>query len=350
MRRRSLATSSLHRVTARVLVVLMAASLSACRTPSAPGQPPPGYASRGALTVALALGRVPLVDTEPAIPATVEAHRDLVFRQVDDVRDLALDLYRPKTPPASAPLIVFVHGGSWRGGERDDYRRYLVDYAAKGYVTASVSYRLAQEAHYPAAVDDVRSALAWLAARSGRYGFDPGRVALVGGSAGAHLAMLVAYSSPLESGTSAAGDRPDGRESGPALTIRGVVNFYGPADLTSEFARSHPTVQDFLGASYESAPDVFRRASPIVHVTPDDPPTLVLHGTLDEVVPIEQSDRLVARLEEAGVPHEYHRLAGWPHTMDAAIAVNEYAQYHMDRFFERYLIPELESLPASRPR
>jgi len=315
--------SQLIRIVAACFIgVLAAAALAGCRTTPATGEPPSGYSSRPALAAALALGRIPLVDTEPPVPDSVEAHRDLVFREVDGL-ELALDLYRSTALDGRAPLIVFVHGGSWRGGDRDDYRRYLVDYAAKGYVTASVSYRFAQQATYPAAVDDVGRALAWLAARADVYGFDPQRVALVGGSAGAHLAMMVAYDQRvvLE----------------PALTIRAVVNLYGPADLTSEFARSHPTVEDFLGAEYEAAPDLFRRASPIVHITPDDPPTLVFHGTLDDVVPVEQSDELISRLQAAGVPSSYHRLDGWPHTMDAAVEVNEYCQYHMYRFLSRYL-------------
>lgn len=357
-----------HRRTPRgvsivALAVLAVAALAGCRSAPTGATAPRGFRSEASLALALAAGRIPLVDTDPEVPADVTATRDLVYRSVGG-RDLALDLYRPAVvrpaaAPAAAgarpdtpapgaaeaapgspqdgsgrlPLIVFVHGGSWRGGDRDDYRRYLVDYAAKGYATATVSYRFAPDDPYPAALDDVRCAVAWLAGRADDLRIDPDRIALVGGSAGAHLAMLVAYAAADETGSATiAGGACD-----VPYTIRAVVNFYGPSDLTTDFARDHPTVTDFLGAQFDADPHRFTAASPRSHVTGDDPPTLIFHGTIDTVVPVDQSDSLAARLAEVGVPVIYHRLDGWPHTMDAAAAVNRFAQTAMDAFFAAHL-------------
>jgi dipeptidyl aminopeptidase/acylaminoacyl peptidase len=121
------------------------------------------------------------------------------------------------------------------------------------------------------------------------------------------------------------------------VLIRCVVSFYGPSDLTTDFARSHPTVEGLLGASYATSPERFAHASPISHVSSDDPPTLIFHGTIDETVPVAQSDALAERLSDSGVAVEYHRLRGWPHTMDAVVPVNEYCQQVMDGFFSRHL-------------
>lgn len=328
--RRALMSSAV----ALLVVVALAGCRSAVSGDGAP-TPPRGYANMTFLKAALALGRIELIDTEPAIPEELHVERDVAYREVDG-RELAFDVYRRADQTEPAPLLVFIHGGSWKSGDRDDYRRYLVDYALEGYVTATVSYRFMQDATYPAAVDDVRCAVARLLEDADLYGVDAGRVALIGGSAGGHLAMMVAYSSAAESGTRDA----EPCELPTPSPIRCIVNFYGPTDLTTGFAVTHPTVTGFLGTDFETDPDVFAAASPITHVSSDDPPTLVFHGTIDDVVPVEQSDDLVDRLTDAGVAVEYHRLEGWPHTMDAAVEVNDYCRYYMDDFFRRHLALE----------
>ena len=94
---------------------------------------------------------------------------------------------------------------------------------------------------------------------------------------------------------------------------------------------------NFIGYSYSERPDLYQAASPRTYISGDDPPTLIFHGTIDSLVPVSQSDSLQKWLDQAGVPNEYHRLKGWPHTMDLAVKVNEYCQYHMDSLFSTYL-------------
>lgn len=279
-----------------------------------------------ALKLAYALGLVKLIDLEPNVPDTVRELTDIEYRSVGGT-SLALDVYRPADLVGSAPVLVFIHGGSWKSGNRRDYLPYLIDFAERGYVTVTVSYRFMQEAVFPAAVSDITCALEWIGAHATEYQMDPNRVALIGGSAGGHLAMMAAYSGVefAECG------------SGPGVTIRAVVNLYGPSDLTTDFAIHHPTVEGFLGTTYDEDPEAFVRASPVTYITTDDPPTLIFHGTLDETVPVSQSDLLAKRLGDAGVITRYHRLNGWPHTMDAAVVVNEYCEYYMADFFRRYV-------------
>ncbi len=283
-----------------------------------------------ALEAAVVLNRIELVELDPAVPDHIDVFEGIVYRSVDGI-DLALDVYRRKDLETEAPALVFIHGGSWKSGDRSDYRPYLVRYADAGYIAVTISYRLMQQAVFPAAAVDVSCALSWLGAHAAEYRIDPSRVVLIGGSAGGHLALLAGYTADPRLLCS--------EDSSAAVKIRGVVDFYGPGDLTTDFAIGHPVVQVFLGATFDQDPEVHRLASPIAHISPDDPPTLIFHGTIDETVPVNQSDLLASALEAAGVPVEYHRLDGWPHTMDLAKPVNDYCRFHLDRFLTAVLSP-----------
>ncbi|MEM9141898.1 MAG: alpha/beta hydrolase, partial [Bacteroidota bacterium] len=213
-------------------------------------------------------------------------------------------------------------------GDKHDYLVYLTSYAEKGYVTATVQYRLAGVAKFPAQVLDVQDAVVWLKQHADEFRIDPEKVALVGGSAGGHLAMMNAYTHATDTTSNM-----DGYSSG----VQALVNFYGPSDLTEVAEKDKPTVEYFIGKSQQEAPERYEAASPIRFITKMALPTMTFHGTLDELVPVEQSDRLHQRLKEMRVPSYYHKLEGWPHTMDASVKVNAYAQYHMDQFFKKYI-------------
>lgn len=284
-----------------------------------PLKAPRGFRSEGFLKAAYAIRLLKLIETEPAVPESIEVQKDIVYKQVDST-SLQLDIYKLKNLSEAAPVLIFIHGGAWAKGERSDYLPYLLDYAQKGYVTITVSYRLSGAAHFPAAVQDVQSAVQWIREHSAAHMINPEKIALIGGSAGGHLAMMVAY----------ADENPDRK-------VQAVVNLYGPTDLTTEYARNRDECLNFLGKSYQERPDLYQAASPQTYISRDDPPTLIFHGTIDSLVPVSQSDSLHQWLDRAGVPNEYHRLKGWPHTMDLSTKVNDYCQYYMDTFFKRYL-------------
>jgi len=167
-------------------------------------------------------------------------------------------------------------------------------------------------------------------AHAKEYQIDPDRLAVIGGSAGGHLSLMAGYSDdPQLEGR--------GGHQEQSSRVAAVVNFYGPVDLTSPEAQAAGSVKKFLGGSYEEAPERFKLASPLTHLDAQDPPTLVIHGTIDETVSITQADRLVARLQELNVPHAYQRMEGWPHTLDAVEVANEHCQQLMMLFFDRYL-------------
>lgn len=326
------------RSTAFVFFALLVIGLPGCtpgtKSPAKPTVPPPvapkGYASADDAMKAVMAGQVPLVKTPSEIPPDVVETKDIEYGRVGD-RPLLLDLYMPVSPQNPVPVLLFIHGGGWYKGDRADYKYYTVYYAQKGYAAASISYRLSDDAKFPAAVEDAKCAVRWVRANASTYGFEPDSIAVIGGSAGGHLAMMVGYT---------AGDPAlEGNSGHPESSsqVRAVVNFYGPSDLTTETARTASEVTRFLGITYDENPQRFAQASPITYIDGDCPPTLIFHGTVDQLVPYEQSEILARKLKAAGVPCELHLLEGWPHTMDAAQAVNDYCRYYLDAFLEEYV-------------
>ncbi|MEA1876066.1 MAG: alpha/beta hydrolase [Bacteroidota bacterium] len=307
---------------------ILSACMSQNREMERPPKPPRGYPGEKIMGLAYAAGLINLIETKPEVPDYIEEYKDITYKQVGDI-SLQLNVYKRKDLNANAPALIFIHGGSWKGGERSDYLPYLLDYAKKGYVTVTISYRLSQVAPFPAAVLDVKCAVNWIRTHAEKYMINPDKIAVIGGSAGAHLAMMLAYS-PEE----AFDEECSGSRSG---KVQAIVNLYGPVDLTTEYARGAESVIKFLGATYQDDPQRYIDASPKTHISPGDPPTLIFQGTLDSLVPVSQADSLNVWLGRAGVYCEYHRLKGWPHTMDLSKKVNDYCQFYMDSFFEKYL-------------
>lgn len=205
---------------------------------------------------------------------------------------LPLDLYRAvRSDGRAAPCVVVVHGGGWDSGDRTQLPGLNHWLARQGYTVAAISYRLAPAHQWPAQRDDVLQALAFLKARAATLAIDPARLVLLGRSAGGQIAQTVGYT---------AGD--------PA--IRGVVGLYAPSDLIfgyvntteDDMLKSPALMRQYLGGSPETARANYESASAIFHVTPRVPPTLLLHGRNDALVWYRHSERLEAKLREAGAP------------------------------------------------
>jgi acetyl esterase/lipase len=196
--------------------------------------------------------------------------------------------------------VILIHGGGWRGGERSSERPVAEALARAGIVALAVDYRLATDStsKYPAQLDDVQRAVRWTRAHAAELGIDPTRIGAFGHSAGGHLAALL--------GTRETRIHADPELAAYSSRVSCVVDTAGPADFTDP---AHPAVWPahqhlvtfWLGAPREEAPDRYRDASPLAHVGPDSARFLILHGTRDEFVPIDQSRRLHAALRAAGV-------------------------------------------------
>ncbi len=200
------------------------------------------------------------------------------------------DLYRP-VADAPLPAVVLLHGGGWVRGEREQMAGIAEAAARHGYAVLNIDYRLAPAHPYPAALEDVRAAIAWLRTQPD---IDPQRIALWGYSAGAHLAALA------------------GTQEAPAgARVQAVVAGGIPADLVHA-ARS-TLVQKFMGAPLPEIPERYRDASPLHQVSADDAPTFLYHGTWDWVVWPGYARQMKAALDAAGVPAELYLMHGFGH-------------------------------------
>lgn len=234
---------------------------------------------------------------------TISLALDVPYHQLGGKR-LAMDIAWPISG-GPYPLVVLIHGGGWRVGDRHHMEDEMKMLVPRGYAAATIQYRLAQPGPvntFPAAAQDVRCAIRFLLARATAYRIDPRRVALLGLSAGGHLAALTVAASG------------DGRLDGPCshgkrepIKISGVVSLFPPLDLRPKaVAEFTPMVQaivtNFLGAPSSRDPQKAALASPMTHVKAGLPPFLLVHGTTDMMVPISQSRRFKEALDRAKVP------------------------------------------------
>lgn len=293
---------------------------------------PRGFPTMNSVYAAFFLGWMDILD--PAfnwpVPETVVEKKDIEYGRVGE-RALLLDLYSPAKLDAPVPGLIFIHGGGWQEGNKRDYKFYTIDFAERGYVAATIGYRFSQEAGFPGCVEDAKCAVRWMRANAKEINVDPDRIVVIGGSAGGYLAMMTGYSAEVEE-WNATGGHP-----GVSSAVAAVVDLYGPPDLTEPMAQDHYIITSFMKKPYTEVPELYAQASPMMHLDPKDPPTLVIQGTIDDIVPVEFSDKLVERLKAVGIPHWYARLDGWPHTMDVAPAVNDYVQWLINAFIEEYV-------------
>lgn len=211
-------------------------------------------------------------------------------------QDLALDLYLPEAD-ASPPLVVFFYGGSWQQGERHWYAFVGQALARHGLAVAIPDYR---KLPFPAFMEDAAEAVAWLKARGPGLGYDPDRVVVMGHSAGAHIAALLATDPQYLA-----------RYDLSPADLAGVIGLAGPYDFLPVRSRS-------LRAVFGDDPARHRRSQPITHVDGDEPPFLLLHGRDDRLVEPGNSTRMAKRLRAHGVPVELHLL---PDVGHAALAL-----------------------------
>ena len=231
----------------------------------------------------------------------VKAELDVPYAATDNPRQ-RLDLFVPARPAAGAPLpvVVFIHGGGWQNGDKAQGRAVVGRFAESGLcAAASIGYRLSGEAMWPAQIHDCKAAIRWLRAHAGEYGLDPDRIAVIGQSAGGHLAALLGTSGDVAALEGTLGDH-----AGAGSRVACVIDCYGPTDLLAlgpRHAGSGSSPARLLGGPIAENERAAREASPITYVSADDPPFLFIHGTDDPVVPFGQSELLAATLAKAGV-------------------------------------------------
>lgn len=263
-----------------------------------------------------------LADVFRGIPiGEVRSQRGITFASPDGV-DLKLNIYRPLAV-GKCPAAIAIYGGAWRQGDpgkNEAFSRYL---AARGYSTIAIDYRHAPQYRFPTQLEDVRTALSYILSHADELEIDPDRLALIGRSAGAHLAMLVAYQ---------ADDFP----------IKAVVNYYGPVNLVEPYydppvpdpIDTRAVLQDFLGGSPEQRSEQYRQASPINHIRPGLPPSVFVYAKGDYVVQSKYGKKLHAQMQAAGNLAVWIEIPWAEHAFDAVFSgvSNQIAIYHTERF------------------
>ncbi|MEB3232242.1 MAG: alpha/beta hydrolase [Leptolyngbyaceae bacterium] len=248
-----------------------------------------------------------------------------------DGATLAMDLYRPvaaTTGGEGLPILVTIHGGGWQSGQPEDTATFSRYMAAQGYGVAAIAYRHAPDHRFPTQLKDVQTHLRWLIRYGADYHLDPSRLALVGWSAGAHLALLATFQ----------GDTP---------SIQAVVNYYSPVDLRQGYGdRPRPdplnvprVLETFLGGSPDDCPEQYRAASPLYSVRSGLPPTLSLYGDRDHLVKPIFGQQLHQRLQDYGNQSVLIRLPWAEHAFDRVWPGmgNQIALYYVERFLAHTL-------------
>jgi len=231
------------------------------------------------------------------IPADVQAELDLVYAEYGE-RKMLLDLFSPAEGQGPFPTILVVHGGGWKNGDKEKFRAMAIALATRGYVTASIGYRLSREAKFPAAIQDCKAAVRWLRATADVHRIDPNRIGAIGGSAGGHLVGLLATS------TWATHLEGDGGNSHQSSAIQAAVVLGGGMDLVTPFLEDPELAAGesqllFFGASYRDHPQIYVDASPITYLDSACPPLLFMDGEYDR--PGERYVTTRARCAQLGV-------------------------------------------------
>ena len=246
--------------------------------------------------------------TKTSFPTDIRVEREVAYLPAG--RKEKADLYFPLTMPKATklPAVLIIHGGGWVGGKRDAAREINIGstLARNGFVAMSIDYKLSSDknAVWPTNLWDCKTAVRWLRKNAERLGIDPERIGVLGGSAGGHLAAMVALTTPAD-GLDPAG--PDGDIS---CRVKCCADFYGIADVSSYHNAT------MLGKTLAEAPELYRLASPISYVRSNSPPFLILCGTADTTVNPEQSKLLSKTLKDAGVQEQLVVIPGAPHSFD----------------------------------
>lgn len=270
-------------------------------------------------------------------PALVNAPHQIgidagVIYDEHDGKPLRADVYRPRDTAERLPLVLLVHGGSWRSGRRTDMEEYAYDIACAGHVAATIDYRLVNKTIvFPAPVADVLAALRFFRQHADDFGIDPARVCLLGLSAGGNLALLPGLAKDVSVFDPSL---PAGQSAGIAC----IVNLFGPTDFTIDPATATDEqinlVEGYLGGSLSDIPFNTRvAASPISYARADGPPVLIVHGTADPLVPVAQARTLHAVLDAAGEENIYVEIPGMGH-IEAGFWYSPWAQLYRPIVFD----------------
>lgn len=238
---------------------------------------------------------------------------DVVFARYGG-RSLRLDLYLPVTHEQSVPGAIVIRGGGWMVNDRTESAHIASALAERGVAAACIEYRTADQARFPGALQDVKAAVRWMRANAGAYGILPNAIGTLGGSSGAHMALLAGLTADRDF-------EGRGGNNNVSSRVQAVVAMATPTDLRALDAGGRRIVAQFLHATPAQNPKLWARASPTNHVSANGPPVLLMHGEADQAVLPEQSIRFAELYREAGgraelviinrAPHPFWNYRPW---------------------------------------
>ena len=274
---------------------LVALSLIACNAPASPRIAPTAVPTLAPTSKPIAAPTT--AKTNLAINTAPGAvNHNITYCAPDGIAQKLDLLYPTKLKSDAMPIAVYIHGGGWTSGDKGSGAGTLDERAIleRGFVVASLNYRLAPQFKWPSQITDVKCAIRFLRARAAELKLDPNRIGVWGGSAGGHLVAML--------GTT---DKRAGFDVGEYLDqssrVQAVVDLFGPADLPAMFTRDAQVVANRVFGSTSRDDPILIQASPVTHISPDDPPFLILQGDQDKTVPMEQSQILYDKLKAGGV-------------------------------------------------
>ena len=255
----------------------------------------------------------------PKLPEGTKALRNVAYVTNGHERQ-KLDLFVPPGATNPLPLIIWVHGGAWLGGSKEQCP--ALTYLQKGYAVASINYRLSQHAVFPAQIEDCKAAVRWLRAHAKENNLDPDRFAAWGASAGGHLVALLGTAGDVKKFDVGANLEVSSR-------VQAVVDFFGPTDLTAMAKDSLPDSRidhnapdapeaKLIGGPVQENKEKAAAANPITYVARNNPPFLIMHGNKDNLVPYQQSELLRDALQKVGVPVTFKIIEGAGHGFGGA--------------------------------
>jgi acetyl esterase/lipase len=274
---------------------------------------------------------------KPQIPQIPDVNilRDIEYIPEGHERN-KLDLYLPENTPCSKPLplIVWIHGGAWQGGNKN--RCPALRFLKKGYAVASINYRLSQHAIFPAQIQDCKAAIRYLRANAKKYNLDSQHIGVWGSSAGGHLVALL--------GTTGGVKKFDkGQNLKFSSRVQAVCDFFGPTDFTkigkfpSTLDHDAPDSPEakLIGGPIQDNKKACRNANPITYITKDDPPFLIVHGDDDNIVPHNQSQLLYDALRQVPIQVKFHTVKGGKHGFR-----KPEVDKMVNQFFKKHLKPQ----------
>jgi acetyl esterase/lipase len=273
----------------------------------------------------------PAAQNGKSLPTGTIEHRDLPY-VVDGHERQKLDLYLPAADEKPDAIVVWIHGGAWQAGDKQNCpARFLL---ADGFAVASVNYRLSQHATFPAQIEDCKAAIRFLREHAAEYQIDPERIGVWGSSAGGHLVALLGTSADVVE----LGDAKDITSS----RVKAVCDYFGPIDFSlmnqqagKESAIDHDAANSpeskLLGGAVQEHPAKVRLANPATYISGDDAAFLVVHGDQDRLVPVQQSKDFAVALEQAGLDAELIIVEGAGHGISDAKITQRVTRFFQDK-------------------